>query len=223
MTFYFATNIACTGFAAILYPGNIDRGLYPGNMSRMSSASYVAFVGARSVAAGHLADVLPILQKRQLKKPSELLLLFEVETGRQVELNLQRSLAELLEREEGPKTNGPGRPRLGVVSREVSLLPRHWAWLEEQPNGISAALRRLVEQGIRTEPGKQRAQRQRAALSRILGAIAGDRPNFEEACRALYAGDMERFGGLVARWPHDIKAYATQHAADAARAERGTT
>ncbi len=190
----------------------------------MSSASYVAFVGARSVAAGHLADVFPILQQRQLKNPSELLLLFEVETGRQVELNLQRSLAELLEREEGTKTtSGPGRPRLGVVSREVSLLPRHWAWLEEQPNGISAALRRLVEQGIRTEPGKQRAQRMRAALSRILGAIAGDRPNFEEACRALYAGDMARFEALVARWPHDIKAYATEHAAAAARAERETT
>jgi uncharacterized protein len=144
---------------------------------RVSSASYVAFVGARSVAAGHLADVL----------------------------------------------SGPGRPRLGVVSREVSLLPRHWAWLEEQPNGISAALRRLVEQGIRTEPGTQRAQRMRAALSRILGAIAGDRPNFEEACRTLYAGDMARFEALVARWPHDIKAYATEHAAAAARAERETT
>lgn len=192
-------------------------------MPAMSSTSYVAFVGARSVAAGHLADVFPILQKRQLKNPSELVLLFEVETGRQVELDVRRSLAELLEREEGTKTSGPGRPRLGVVSREVSLLPRHWVWLEEQPNGISAALRRLVEQGIKTEPGKQRAQRMRAALSRVLGAIAGDRPNFEEACRALYAGDVERFEALVARWPHDIKAYATQHAADAARAERETT
>jgi hypothetical protein len=170
-----------------------------------------------------LSDVFPVLQKRQLKSSAELVLVFEVETGRQVELNLQRPLAELLEREEGTKTGGPGRPRLGVVSREVSLLPRHWAWLEEQPNGISAALRRLVEQGIKTEPGKQRSQRMRAALSRVLGAIAGDRPHFEEACRALYAGDAQRFEALVARWPHDIKAYAMQHATEAARAERETT
>jgi len=189
----------------------------------MSAASYVAFVGARAVAAGPLADVFPVLQKRQLKNPSEPLLVFEVETGRQIELNLQRPLAEVLEREEGTKAAGPGRPRLGVVSREVSLLPRHWAWLEEQPNGISAALRRLVEQAIKTEPGKQRSQRMRAALSRVLGAIAGDRPHFEEACRALYAGDERRFETLIARWPHDIKSYATQQAAEAARAERETT
>lgn len=189
----------------------------------MSATSYVAFVGPRAVANGHLADVFPVLQKRQLKNPSEPLLVFEVETGRQIELNLQRPLAEVLEREEGTRTGAPGRPRLGVVSREVSLLPRHWAWLEEQPNGISAALRRLVEQGIKTEPGKQRSQRMRAALSRVLGAIAGDRPHFEEACRALYAGDAQRFETLIARWPHDIRTYAAQQAAEASRAEREAT
>jgi hypothetical protein len=189
----------------------------------MSATSYVAFAGARVVAEGHLAQVFPLLQQRQLKHPTEQILVFELETGRQVELSLHRPLAEVLEREEGTRASGPGRPRLGVVSREVSLLPRHWAWLEEQPNGISAALRRLVEQGIKTEPGKQRAQRIRAALSRVLGAIAGDRPHFEEACRALYASDQPRFETLIARWPHDIKRYASEQAAAALRAERETT
>ncbi|MFY0534142.1 DUF2239 family protein [Nannocystis pusilla] len=37
--------------------------------------------------------------------------------------------------EEPPARTGPGRPKLGVVSREVSLLPRHWEWLERQPSG----------------------------------------------------------------------------------------
>jgi hypothetical protein len=186
----------------------------------MSAVSYVAFAGARSVAAGALAEVFPALQRRQLKHPAEMVLVFEVETGRQVELNLRRSLQELLEPEDGAKTGAPGRPRLGVVSREVSLLPRHWAWLEEQPNGISAALRRLVEQAMKTEPGKQRAQRMRMALGRVLTAIAGDRPHFEEACRALYAGDAKSFEALVARWPQDIRDYATRRAAEAVRAER---
>jgi hypothetical protein len=189
----------------------------------VSAGLYVVFAGARSVAAGPLADVAAVLRRRQLKHPGESVLVFEVETGRQIELDLERPLAELLEREERAKPAGPGRPRLGVVSREVSLLPRHWAWLEEQPNGISAALRRLVEQGMKTEPGKQRAQRMRAALSRVLSAIAGDRPHFEEACRALYAGDEQRFAALVARWPHDIKSYAVERATLAGRAEREAT
>jgi uncharacterized protein len=186
----------------------------------MSVPIYVAFAGARAVGEGPLSEVFPLLQQRQLKHPLETVLVFEVETGRQVDFNLQRPLAEVLEREEGAKTGTPGRPRLGVVSREVSLLPRHWAWLEEQPNGISAALRRLVEQGIKTEPGKQLAQRLRAALGRVLTAIAGDRPHFEEACRALYAGDLAAFENLIARWPQDIRAYASQYATAAARAER---
>jgi len=185
----------------------------------MSTQSYVAFAGARCVAEGSLADVYPVLQKRHAKNASEGVLVFEIETGNQVDFNMERSLEETLERAGGGKTGAPGRPRLGVVSREVSLLPRHWAWLEEQPNGISAALRRLVEQAIKTEPGKQRAQRIRAALNRVLTAIAGDRPNFEEACRALYAGDVAGFEGLVARWPADIRAYATKHAAEASRAD----
>jgi len=205
------------------YPGNIDNHFYPGNICPVSAASYVVFAGARRVAAGPLAEIFSPLQRWQLKHPGELMLVFEVDTGRQVELDLQRPLAELLEREEGTKPSGPGRPRLGVVSREVSLLPRHWVWLEEQPNGISAALRRLVEQGMKTEPGKQRAQRLRAALSGVLTAIAGDRPHFEEACRALYAGDGKRFEALVARWPHDIRKYAVERAKLAERAERETT
>jgi hypothetical protein len=146
-----------------------------------------------------------------------------VETGRQVELNLQRPLQDLLDEETSSKARGPGRPRLGVISRVVSLLPRHWDWLEQQPSGISAALRRLVEQAIKTEPGKQRSQRIRAALSHVLSAVAGNRPKFEEACRALFAGDAERFEASVAAWPGDVRDYACRQAQEAWRAERGET
>jgi hypothetical protein len=190
----------------------------------MVGPSYVAFAGARCVAEGALAEVLPTLQKRHAKDPSDSVLVFEIETGRQVDFNLRRDIEDILAQEEaGSKARGPGRPRLGVISREVSLLPRHWDWLEAQPNGISGALRRLVEQAIKTEPGKQRSQRIRAALSRVLAAIAGDRPHFEEACRALYAGDEERFEALVARWPHDIREYACRQAGEAFREEREGT
>lgn len=185
--------------------------------------SYVAFSNEQRVAEGALRDVLPVLKQRHENDASELVLVFEVETGRQVDFDLRRSLDEMLEGEARSSPRGPGRPRLGVISREVSLLPRHWEWLEQQPNGISAALRRLVEQAIKTEPGRQRSQRIRAALSRVLTAIAGNRPNYEEACRALFAGDTARFETLIEPWPRDIRDYALHQAMESSRAEQEDT
>jgi len=182
--------------------------------------NYVAFVGPRRVAAGRLEEILPGLKERFERDASELVLIFEVETGRQIDVDLRGSLEEVLERYVPSAARGPGRPKLGVTSREVSLLPRHWDWLEEQPSGASAALRRLVEAAIKHEPGKERARRIRAALSRFLSAMAGDRPHYEEACRALFAGDTARFGALVERWPKDIREHAVQQAQAATAAEQ---
>jgi hypothetical protein len=96
---------------------------------------------------------------------------------------------------------------LGVVSREVSLLPRHWEWLEAQPHGISAGIRRLVEEARKQNPGEQRARKGREALNKFMTAIAGNRPNYEEATRALFAPDYARFEELIADWPEDIRAH----------------
>jgi hypothetical protein len=97
----------------------------------------------------------------------------------------------------------------------VSLLPRHWEWLEEQPNGLSAALRRLVEEAIKREPEKQRARTAAEATRRILSALAGNRPGFEEVLRALFAGNEEAFLAGTKRWPPAIRNYAKRLAADA--------
>lgn len=182
--------------------------------------SYVAFVGPRRVASGPLLEILPGLKERFERDASELVLIFEVETGRQIDLDLRGTLEEVVERYVPASARGPGRPKLGVTSREVSLLPRHWDWLEEQPSGASAALRRLVEAAIKHEPGKERARRMRAALSRFLSAMAGDRPHYEDACRALFAGDTPRFCALVERWPKDIREHAVQQAQAAGIAEQ---
>lgn len=182
--------------------------------------SYLAFVGPRRVASGSLGDILPGLKERAERDPSELVLIFEVETGKQIDLDLRGSLAEVLERYVPAAGKGPGRPKLGVTSREVSLLPRHWDWLEEQPSGASAALRRLVEAAIKHEPGKERARRIRAALSRFLSAMAGDRPHYEEATRALFAGEQTRFEQLIERWPKDIREHALQQMQSAAASEQ---
>lgn len=181
----------------------------------------VAFAGTRHLATGALRDLLPVLKERFDRNRSDLVFVFEVETGRQVDFDLRGSLDEVLEREAPTPSRGPGRPKLGVTSREVSLLPRHWDWLEQQSNGISGALRRLVEQAIKSQPGRERARRIRAAVSRFLSSMSGDRPHYEEATRALFNGDVVAFEGLVRRWPKDIRDYALQKAREAAHAEEG--
>lgn len=181
--------------------------------------NYVAFAGVRQVAAGALGDVLPVLKRQFDADSAELVLVFDVDTGQQVDFDLRGSLAEVLAHALPAPQKGPGRPRLGVTSREVSLLPRHWEWLEQQASGISAALRRLVEQAAKSHPGKERSRRMRAALSQFLLSMAGNRPNYEEACRALFAGDTPRFETLVQRWPKDIREYAVRQARAAARGE----
>lgn len=184
-----------------------------------TDATYLAFAGARRIAAGTLREVLPALKLRFDADRTDPVLVFEVETGRQVDFDLRGTLDEVLEREAGPQRRGPGRPRLGVASREVSLLPRHWEWLEQQPSGISGALRRLVEQAMKDRPGKERARRIRAALAGFLSGMAGDRPGYEEATRALFAGDTARFEALAQRWPKDVREHAVEQARQAARAD----
>lgn len=135
-------------------------------------------------------------------------MIFEDKTGRQVDFQFGGTLTEVLARALPAKERvGPGRPKLGVVSREVSLLPRHWEWLEEQPQGISATLRRLVDEAKKKNPGEQRARRGREAVSKIMTAIAGNLPGYEEATRALFAKDNARFAELVVAWPKDIERY----------------
>jgi hypothetical protein len=102
-----------------------------------------------------------------------------------------------------------------VISREVSLLPRHWEWLERQPNGISSALRRLVDEARKREPDRARARRAREAADRFLWAMGGDRPGCEEASRALYAGDLKRVRSLVRGWPKDVRAHLLAMAEEA--------
>jgi len=170
--------------------------------------TYSAFVDQKQVASGPLGTILPILKRRFDQNESALCLIFEDQSGRQVDFDLRGTQSEVLARALPARPRpGPGRPRLGVVSREVSLLPRHWAWLEQQPHGASAALRRLVDQARKREPGGQRARLAAEAVGRFMTAMAGDLPGYEEASRALYASDRARFQDLILEWPHDIRAY----------------
>jgi hypothetical protein len=178
--------------------------------------TYTAFVGETLVASGPLETMLPEVKARFDRDASTIFLIFEDQSGRQVDFDLRGAVDEVVARAlPAPPRTGPGRPKLGVVSREVSLLPRHWEWLEQQPNGASAALRRLVDEARKRDPGKERARLATEAASRILSAMAGNLPGYEEASRALYAANGAHFENLILDWPRDIRAYLQRRAEDA--------
>jgi len=182
--------------------------------------TYTSFAGDRLIASADLRTMLLRTKQHLDGDASASVLIFEDQTGRQVDFDFRGTPEEVLERVEAVKPRtGPGRPRLGVVSREVSLLPRHWEWLEQQPSGISAALRRLVDESRRRAPGKERARLAREAASRFMGAMAGNLPGFEEASRALFAKDQGRLERLIRGWPDDIREHLSRLAREAARLE----
>ena len=106
-----------------------------------------------------------------------------------------------------PSTRAVGRPKLGVVSREVTLLPRHWDWLARQPGGASVALRKLVQSAMRDGGSAEAQRRATEAAYRFMSIVCGDLPQYEEVSRALFAGDLARVEALAADWPTDVAAH----------------
>ena len=178
--------------------------LYPDPTT--TATTYAAFADNRLIAAGPRDDVLRATKKHVDKKGAPVLM-FEEGSGRQVDFDLRGSIDDVLQRTRAEAKPGPGRPKLGVVSREISLLPRHWDWLENQPNGASAAIRRLVDEARHNETGIERGRHVRNAIGKILWSIAGNFPNFEEVARALDAREDSRLDGLMSSWPKDVRAY----------------
>jgi uncharacterized protein len=182
------------------------------------SRSFTAFDQGKMIAAGSLSDVVTTA-KIHLEKPgSGETLIFDDRNGEQIDVDLRGPLARIMKHLpdlDAPRSNTsspprPGRPKLGVVAREVTLLPRHWDWLSGQPGGASVTIRKLIEEAIRTTGPKDQIRRAREACYRFIMAAAGDRPGFEDASRALFAGDLVRFEKAIARWPGDIQEYAQQ-------------
>jgi hypothetical protein len=172
---------------------------------------FTAFAGQRLIATGSLTEVVRVAKQAFDANRDLLPLVFDDSSGETVGVNLQGTEAEALARlappAGEPDAKRAGRPKLGVVAREVTLLPRHWDWLAQQPEGASAALRKLVEEARRDLSGKDRARRSKTAADRFLRHMAGDLPLFEDAYRAFYAGDDERMRQLTAAWPADIRAH----------------
>jgi hypothetical protein len=187
----------------------------------------IAFQGDVSIAAGDLACVALAARKAAKRHPHEPVFIFDASTSEPIEIDprdsgtprLSRPAAGLAAPSAGETPRGPGRPRLGVVAHEVTLLPRHWDWLASQPGGASVALRKLVEHAMRANVGKDRIRASQNAAYRFMSAMAGNRVRFEDASRALFAGDAATFHRLVQAWPKDIREHVSRLAAVALKAE----
>ena len=175
--------------------------------------TFTAFIGERRLASGPAGDVA-LAVKRAARQQDEPIIIFDDGTGRSIDFDLRGEDREVLARLAPPPSEetappsaprGRGRPRLGVIAREVTLLPRHWEWLNVQPGGASVALRKLVEEARRASGDKDRERQARDAAYHFMSTMAGNLPQFEEASRALFADDRRRFTGLIADWPADIR------------------
>ncbi|MBR0720096.1 DUF2239 family protein [Bradyrhizobium manausense] len=177
---------------------------------------FTAFQGQQRLVSGPAGEVALVV-KRVAPRPDEPIVIFEDATGRSIDFDLRGGDREVLARlaklipppveETAAPTEprGRGRPKLGVVAREVTLLPRHWEWLNAQPGGASVALRKLVDEARRVSGDKDRERQARDAAYHFMSTMAGNLAQFEEASRALFADDRRRFTGLIADWPADIR------------------
>jgi len=195
-------------------------------MTEYLSTPCTAFVGSRQLGSGALIDVALAIKAAGAEDSPEPALTFDDASGKVIDLDLRGTTAEIVTRltEHGELealaartrrrspgegvTGSRGRPKLGVVAREVTLLPRHWEWLATQQGGASQALRRLVDEARRADGGQTEAKAARERAYRFLSAIAGDLPGYEEAIRALFAGQSDDFADRMAAWPVDVRRHA---------------
>ncbi len=198
------------------------------SLPRACLPRYTGFDGARHLASGDLASVAIAVRRATDADAAGPLLLFDNATGRSIDVDLRGSDAELRARfapagnaapgaaSEAPNDaqppaaapRGRGRPKLGVVSREITLLPRHWDWLASQPGGASVALRKLVDAARHQHGDRDRVRAANERAYHFMSALAGDLPGFEDATRALFAGDAPGFRERIGAWPADVREHA---------------
>ncbi len=189
-----------------------------------SSQRCTAFAGPKLVTSGALADVAADVKPLIQPGAPESVLIFDDATGAVIDVDFRGTVADVRARLDSappsdvvaaPPPQGPGRPKLGVVAREVTLLPRHWEWLKCQPGGASVTLRKLVDEARRTGGDKDQRRQSQEAAYRFMAAMLGNEAGFEEAARALFRGDAAGFNDLTESWPVGFRNYARKLAAGA--------
>ncbi|WP_374008438.1 DUF2239 family protein [Delftia lacustris] len=176
--------------------------------------SYTIFQGHGRLLQGDRPAVLHFLQshEQQLQGSGSAppLWVFDDHSGMRLDLDWRSELAASPAPGQAAAPRSVGRPKLGVVAREVTLLPRHWEWLNRQPGGASGALRRLVDEARGKHAAQDAVRAATEAAYRFMSEMAGDLPHFEDASRALFAHQADAFARHTATWPEDVRSYLQQ-------------
>jgi uncharacterized protein len=182
------------------------------------STQCVAFVGDTLLAAGRLDEVVMLAKHAFDQNTATSSWVFDAMTSARIDVDLGGTIDQVrarLPQAAHPIVRGPGRPKLGVVAREVTLLPRHWEWLATQPGGASVALRKLVEQARKTGSSTDDLRKGQEAVYKFMTALGGDYVGYEDATRTLFAGNKTDFLNLIETWPTDVRTHLTHLAAAA--------
>lgn len=186
-----------------------------------------AFLGAGAVASGSLQHVVSTVKDTLDDRDLTQLLIFDDSTGKQIDVDFRGKTDDVLERlgeqfsvlpgteVNHQPTRRVGRPKLGVVSGEVTLLPRQWEWLKSQPGGASVTLRKLIDEARRAGGKQSKIRESQEATYHFMTAMAGNFHQYEEALRELYAGDLDRFYHFIDDWAPDIRNHIKKLAANA--------
>jgi len=182
----------------------------------MSETVCTAFEGERRLAAGALGAVIAAARAALKRQPAASILIFDDATGKVIDLPAPGAEMVPPDGDAGDaEPRGRGRPKLGVIAKEVTLMPQHWEWLAQQPGGASATLRRLVHSARAGALAARDPSVNHAAAYRFMAAMAGNLPRFEEATRALFAGRYDELESQTSGWPEDIRAHAMKLACGA--------
>lgn len=179
-----------------------------------SAPSYTIFQGHSRLLQADRPAVLQFLQSQEQQSENRgsapPLWVFDDHSGMRLDLDWRTELAAAPVPAEATTTRSVGRPKLGVVAREVTLLPRHWEWLNRQPGGASGALRRLIDEARGKHAEQDAVRAATEATYRFMSEMAGDLPHFEDASRALFARQAQAFAQQTAAWPEDVRSYLQQ-------------
>ena len=215
MTSRFRTNVRAAILAQAPLWDSHERTACTHRMNKRSDRPSTAFVEDALLAEGPLSAVALAVKAHLSESPDASVVIFDDDTGHVIDLNLQGSDSQIIGRldqvADGATTDkkpaGRGRPNLGVIAREVTLLPRHWEWLAQQRGGASATLRRLIDAARKHDAPGEETSSARETTYRAMRVLAGNREGFEEAARALFAGDAESFDARLGSWPSPIGQY----------------
>jgi hypothetical protein len=196
-------------------------------MNDITCLYYTAFLGVGVIASGSLQHVVSTVKDALDDRELTQLLIFDDSTGKPIDVDFRGNTDDVLKRLGEPLGDLPGtevndqptrrvgRPKLGVVSGEVTLLPRHWEWLKSQPGGASVTLRKLIDEARHTGEKQSNIRESQEATYNFMTAMAGNFHQYEEALRALYAGDLDRFYHFIDDWAPDIRNHVKKLAANA--------